>query len=187
MNVATRPTLERAGLTLAAALTASLAVTALPDERPLAYADSDRPGDLGIVVGDLPCNLPAGFDPKLGGALVLDVVPGGPAEKGGVNEGDIVLKFDMQPVANAAELSGRIRRLGAGRLASMFVWRNGREVYTGLMTLAERRTPFADHERDERHDRRLDAIEDDVRDLERTVRDLSARVERLESAGRTSH
>jgi serine protease Do len=44
------------------------------------------------------------------GALVSQVVPGSPAEKAGVKDGDIIIKFNGKPVAGAAELKNLVGR-----------------------------------------------------------------------------
>ncbi len=61
---------------------------------------------LGVVVQDITPALKS----KLGletdkGALVSDVVSGGPAEKAGITRGDVILKFDGKSVRNAHDLN----------------------------------------------------------------------------------
>ncbi len=159
-------------------------------------ADAERPGELGMLVVDLRDPYPPGFDPQRRGAMVTYLVQGGPADRAGVREGDIVVKFDNQDVTGAAELLGRIRRLGAGRLASMIVWREGKEIDTGLMTLAERGerpgeiagTPkppaTASSSRSASADMRIAALESDIHGLERDIREMRTRIERLEAEQR---
>ena len=128
------------------------------------------------------------------------VLTGGPADQADVREGDIVLQFDNQKVSGAADLLGRIRRLGAGRLASMLIWRDGKEINTGLMTLAERgRYPGeianpkpggkdaplpSSRGYDSRNDLRVAQLEGEIRDLDREITDLRRRIERLEATDR---
>jgi len=54
-------------------------------------------GTLGLEPGDIPHGAGSG-------ALVAEVVPGGPAEAAGVKKNDIVVKVGVKPIANACEL-----------------------------------------------------------------------------------
>jgi serine protease Do len=59
------------------------------------------------------------------GALVKEVVPDSPAAKAGLEVGDVILKFQGEPVWSAAQLSRFIRETPAGRTVSLEVSREG--------------------------------------------------------------
>jgi serine protease Do len=62
------------------------------------------------------------------GAIVTDVTPGSPAEQAGLQEDDVVLSVQNQPVHTAAEASRALGAVPAGRSARVLIWRNGTET-----------------------------------------------------------
>jgi serine protease Do len=63
--------------------------------------------------------------PDTRGALVSDVVPGGPAEEAGVQSGDVVLEFDGHPIRRADDLQWLVAVAGAGRKVGLTLVRGG--------------------------------------------------------------
>jgi serine protease Do len=61
------------------------------------------------------------------GALVGDVVPGGPAEKAGLKRGDVILKLQGQGIADANDLMNRIALVPPGSTVDLTVFRDGKE------------------------------------------------------------
>ena len=80
------------------------------------------------------------------GALVNSVEKGGPAEKGGVEPGDIILKADGRDVANSNALPRIITQVRPGTKVVLTVWRNGaaRDV---AVTVAEMKEEAATPQR----------------------------------------
>ena len=62
------------------------------------------------------------------GAQVANVKAGGPAEKGGVLENDVVVKVGDRSVADADEMTVAVRQLKIGQPAPIEVVRDGRHV-----------------------------------------------------------
>ena len=62
------------------------------------------------------------------GAQVANVKAGGPAEKGGVLENDVVVKVGNRGVADADEFVVAVRQLTVGQPAPIEVVRDGRHV-----------------------------------------------------------
>jgi serine protease Do len=62
---------------------------------------------------------------KQGGALVSSVEKGGPADKAGVESGDIILKVDGKTVNTSAELPRIITQVKPGTKITLQVWRKG--------------------------------------------------------------
>ena len=63
--------------------------------------------------------------PAPNGAIVERVVAGGPAEKGGVEVGDVIVGFDGKPVETAVDVQWLASTAGAGEEAVLDVFRRG--------------------------------------------------------------
>jgi serine protease Do len=59
------------------------------------------------------------------GALVAELVPGGPAEKAGVLPGDVVLAVNGRPVKNASELTREVASSRSGDMLNLSIMRAG--------------------------------------------------------------
>jgi serine protease Do len=70
------------------------------------------------------------------GALVSDVVPGGPADTAGVKRGDIIIAFDGKDIKNMSELPAIVAVTPIGKTVDIKVIRNGKEIMLKL-TIAE--------------------------------------------------
>jgi serine protease Do len=79
------------------------------------------------------------------GALVNSVVKGGPAEKGGVEAGDIILKVNGRDVASSSELPRIITAIRPGTKVTLSVWRKGatRELQVVVDEMKEEAAPAA--------------------------------------------
>jgi len=66
------------------------------------------------------------FNNVVQGAYVQSVVAGSPAEKGGIKQGDIIVKFDGKTVNSQNELSTLIENKKAGDNVSITIWRDGK-------------------------------------------------------------
>ncbi len=62
------------------------------------------------------------------GALVASVSSGGPAESGGVQQGDVILQFNGREVPKFRNLSRMEAETAVGEAVDVVVWRKGREV-----------------------------------------------------------
>jgi serine protease Do len=72
------------------------------------------------------------------GAIVKSVSPDTPAEKAGLQEGDVILRYEGETVQSAAQLARLVRETPAGRTVAIEVSRNG-AVQKLSATLAETR------------------------------------------------
>ncbi len=77
------------------------------------------------------------------GASVRSVEPDSPAAKAGLKEGDVVVRFDGEPVRSAAQLSRVVGETPAGRTVPVEVTRGG-ATQKLTATLGERRTRVFD-------------------------------------------
>ena len=82
-------------------------------------------GRIGVVIQPVTKELADGFGlPKPQGALVNSVEKGGPAEKAGIEAGDVILRFDGKPVAASEDLPRIVGATKPGSKATVQVWRN---------------------------------------------------------------
>jgi serine protease Do len=82
-------------------------------------------GRIGVVIQPVTKELVESFGlQKPMGALVSSVEKGGPAEKAGVEAGDIILRFDGKPVASNEDLPRLVGATKPGTKATLQVWRN---------------------------------------------------------------
>ncbi len=70
------------------------------------------------------------------GALVADVVKGGPAERAGIKTGDVIIAFDGKEVKDSAELPFQVARVSPGISVPVKIRRNGKELAL-LLTVGE--------------------------------------------------
>jgi serine protease Do len=61
------------------------------------------------------------------GAVVADLVPGGPAQRGGLQQGDVVVAVNGQPVKSATEMTREVAKAHAGDMLHLDVFRDGKE------------------------------------------------------------
>ncbi len=84
-------------------------------------------GWLGIEPQDMTPDLARAFGlERASGAIIAGVMRGGPAAKGGLRVGDIVQKFDGQPVEDTTRLMARIAAKSPGEPIELGVFRKGR-------------------------------------------------------------
>jgi serine protease Do len=83
-------------------------------------------GYLGVIIQDISPSLAKEFKLKSdNGALVGDVVPGGPAAKAGLKSGDVIEKFDGKPVTDSRHLKIDVARVAPGETVAVEVLRDG--------------------------------------------------------------
>ena len=66
--------------------------------------------------------------PTQHGALVADVTKGGPAEKAGIQQGDVIESFGGQEITKLRDLTRAVAETPVGKTAAVKVWRKGRET-----------------------------------------------------------
>ena len=83
-------------------------------------------GRLGVTVQEVNATLAESFGlDRAHGALVSSVDASSPAEKGGVQVGDIILKYDGNPVEHSSDLPMLVADTTPGNRVAMEVWRKG--------------------------------------------------------------
>ncbi|HLT76830.1 MAG TPA: DegQ family serine endoprotease [Ferrovibrio sp.] len=76
------------------------------------------------------------------GALVAKVVPGGPAEKAGIESGDVIVSLDGKPIASTNALTRSVAETPVGRTVNIEIMRKGKKR-TVKATLGELETALA--------------------------------------------
>jgi serine protease Do len=83
-------------------------------------------GRIGVVIQEVTKELAESFGlSKAQGAIVNAVERGGPAEKAGVEAGDVILKFDGKPVVSSGDLPRIVGSSKPGTRIALQVWRKG--------------------------------------------------------------
>ena len=83
-------------------------------------------GRIGVVIQEVTKELAESFGlSKPQGALVNSVEKGGPAEKAGIEQSDIILKFDGKTVNSSADLPRIVAATRPGSKSTVQVWRKG--------------------------------------------------------------
>jgi Do/DeqQ family serine protease len=95
-------------------------------------------GYLGVIIGALDGDLAKQFKvPDTSGALVQDVTSGGPAEKAGLKNGDVIRKINGQTVEGSSQLTTMVTDLNPGTEVKLDIIRDGQPM-TIRVTLGER-------------------------------------------------
>ncbi len=83
-------------------------------------------GWLGVVIQEVNKDLAESFGlDKPAGALVAQVLEGGPADKGGLKVGDVILSMNGKPVVMSADLPHLVGAVKSGKTAELVVVRDG--------------------------------------------------------------
>jgi serine protease Do len=91
-------------------------------------------GRLGVVIQEVSKELAEslGLGKPLG-AVVNSVEKGGPAEKAGIEAGDVILKFDGKTINNSADLPRMVGITRPGTRSTIQVWRKGATRELGVV------------------------------------------------------
>jgi serine protease Do len=87
-----------------------------------------RRGWLGVRVQSLTDDLAEGMGiTGTEGALVANITPGGPAAKGGIQDGDVITSFDGKPVPDSRALPREVADAPVGKTVNVDVLRGGKK------------------------------------------------------------
>jgi Do/DeqQ family serine protease len=100
-----------------------------------------RRAQLGIVIQPVTSDIAESLSlDEVRGAIVSDVEDGSPADRAGIERGDVILSFNGQSVSDTNALRNRVAASAPGSEASVVVLRDGRER---TMTVTLREAPSA--------------------------------------------
>lgn len=100
-------------------------------------------GRLGAQAQDLTQDLAQAFNlnPNTHGAVVVKIIPGSPADKAGLQVGDVIQKVDQRTISKADDLHNTIGLLRLGTKVNLSVLRHGRQfVITAQISRSKRVT-----------------------------------------------
>ena len=90
-------------------------------------------GYLGVTIQNVDPDMAKAFGlSQGGGALVASISPGGPAQKAGVQRGDVILALNGKEVTDSSALSLSISEMAPGDVAHLNVFRNGHAQQIGV-------------------------------------------------------
>lgn len=102
-----------------------------PQAAPPAPAAMSAPAWLGVAIGPVPravqAQLPDSIDQGQG-LMVMRVVPGSPAEKGGIQQHDVLLTYNGDKLFSPSDLVERVRSAKPGDKVTLEVIRHGKPV-----------------------------------------------------------
>lgn len=89
-------------------------------------------GWLGVYIQDVDKNLAESLDlEKPSGALIAQVEPGSPADKAGLEAGDVVIEFNGEEIIEASDLPHTVGLIAPGKKASVIVIRKSKKKIAG--------------------------------------------------------
>jgi len=95
----------------------------------LRASGSVRRGMLGVNIGPVSRELAEAFGlPRGQGAVVSNVTTGSAAEKAGIRQGDVILRFNDRPVEESSDLPRLVTSVRPGTPARVQVWRDGKAL-----------------------------------------------------------
>jgi Do/DeqQ family serine protease len=108
-----------------------------------------RRGMLGVTIQSVDADLASSLDlPAARGAIVTSVSAGGPAERAGLQRGDVILAINKQPVVDNNSLRNLVASMPPGAKVDVTAQRNGRDqnFQVALAELPDRQQPESDEE-----------------------------------------
>jgi serine protease Do len=97
-----------------------------------------RRGEIGVRAQTVTPVLAGGLKlPRDWGAVLSDVVPGGPADRAGLAVGDLIVSVDGKPIENGRQLNVTLYRRAVGDVVRLEVLRDG-QPKTVVVSVAER-------------------------------------------------
>ncbi|MCY4348663.1 MAG: DegQ family serine endoprotease [Thiotrichales bacterium] len=119
------------------AMTLQVTTDELPEEDEIQVATTPGPEGvearrLGIVVREMTEEERASVDAADRGVVVSSVSAGGPAERAGIREGDLILMLNNRKTTNGDDLSRLVAELPQGKAVSVLVQRQGNPIFLAL-------------------------------------------------------
>jgi serine protease Do len=94
-------------------------------------------GYLGVQIGEVTPELAAELNAPAGkGVVAVQVMPGSPAAEAGVEDQDVIVAFNGEPVTGPRELQALVERTEIGKQRSITVLRNGKEMKLDIVIKA---------------------------------------------------
>ena len=92
-----------------------------------------RRGRIGVLIGDITPTLKEALDlPTLDGALISDVVDDSPADKAGLEKGDVIVAFNGEDILDASDIRNSVGLVEPGERADITYLREGKRRSTRI-------------------------------------------------------
>ena len=118
---------SRTGGYMGIAFAIPIDVAATVKDQLLANGKVER-GRIGVAIQEVSAGLAESFGlDRPRGALVASVEPGGPADKAGVEPGDVIVGLNGKAVERSSELPPLVAAVKPGTKAKLEVWRDGKK------------------------------------------------------------
>ncbi|MBI5867232.1 MAG: DegQ family serine endoprotease [candidate division Zixibacteria bacterium] len=99
-------------------------------------------GSLGMSFQDINESIRTAFGLEgSGGALVNEVTPDGPADKAGINRGDVITEFNGEKIADATDLRRRIALTPVGNMVDV-TYKHGEHATTTKLKVTQLKTEY---------------------------------------------
>ena len=86
-------------------------------------------GQLGVIIQEVSYGLAQSFGlDKASGALITKILPGSPAERAGLQAGDIIRSLNGEEIRSSGDLPVMVGAITPGKEVSLGVWRKGEEI-----------------------------------------------------------
>jgi serine protease Do len=111
-------------------------------------------GEIGVEAQTVTPDLASALGlPRDTGVLLADVLPGGPADHGGLKIGDIVLSLNAKPMENARQFYVNLYRQSVGSVVTLRILRGGETLEKPLIVAARSNSleRFASRVNDRQH------------------------------------
>ncbi|CAN5282575.1 DegQ family serine endoprotease [soil metagenome] len=115
---------------------------AIPVDEAMRVADQIRSngrvsrGRIGVRIGEVSKDVAEALGIKGGGAAIVSIEPGSPAEKAGMEAGDIALKWQGRSIERATDLQRGVGNTKPGSTGTITIWRKGQSKDL-VVTVAE--------------------------------------------------
>ena len=117
-------------------------------------------GYMGVTIQPVTEELAQSFGLKHAkGALVNDVIKGGPADKAGIKQGDVITALNGSEVKDSSHLQRLVAEAGVGKSAKISIFRDGKPLELNI-TLASADNAPKQRQRDGRGERQQDGEAD---------------------------
>ena len=141
-------------------------------------------GYIGTQIQPVDANIAKQFNVKVReGALVRSIMPSSPAEKAGLEPGDVILKLNSQAISDPASLQGVVEQLIVGKSYPLEIVRDGkRQTLTVTIDAMPKSFELADRGEDQGspNDSKYDKLGLDVRTL---TKDLAKQLGTMATSG----
>jgi len=111
-------------------------VTEMDEEKVASRRQRKAPDqEFGMVVDEIRPRWTSEFNLRdKAGVVILEVVPGSPAEEANLQPGDVIREVARKPVRNLKEYQEAMDRIQKSRSILLFISRGGQTFYTSLKT-----------------------------------------------------